>query len=242
MAKLSTATFLDYLTQSGLVAERDLRRSLDALREKCGGELPEDAESVADWFIGGGLITRWHADKLFDKKYKGFRLGKYKLLTLLGRGEMSSVYLAEHVLMKQQRAIKVLPKSRTNSESHRQLFHLEAQAAASLSHPNIVATYDIDNDGEQHFLVMEYVDGKTLQTLVDESGPLPPHVACNLIAQAVEGLDYAHRHGLIHCDIKPANLMIDREGRVRVLDFGLALHKSSWLNSLSSAHRNELLT
>ena len=85
MAKLSTATFLDYLTQSGLVAERDLRRSLDALREKCGGELPEDAESVADWFIGGGLITRWHADKLFDKKYKGFRLGKYKLLTLLGR-------------------------------------------------------------------------------------------------------------------------------------------------------------
>src|SRR5436190_22662629 len=148
MAKLSTATFLDYLTQSGLVAERDLRRSLDALREKCGGELPEDAESVADWFIGGGLITRWHADKLFDKKYKGFRLGKYKLLTLLGRGEMSSVYLAEHVLMKRLRAIKVLPKSRSfRSPSDLQLFHSEAQATARIDHPNLVQAYDVDNDG-----------------------------------------------------------------------------------------------
>ena len=95
-----------------LVAEDDLSRSLEELREKCGGELPDDAEIAAGWFICRGLITRWHADKLFDKKFKGFRLGKYKLLTLLGSGEMSSVYLAEHVLTKQPRAIKVLPRSR----------------------------------------------------------------------------------------------------------------------------------
>jgi len=115
MSKLTAPVFLDYLTQSELVAERDLKRSLDDLRKKCGGELPDDAETAAGWFICRGLITRWHADKIFERKYKGFRLGKYKLLTLLGTGEMSSVYLGEHVLMKRLRAIKILPKSKSFS-------------------------------------------------------------------------------------------------------------------------------
>jgi len=243
MSKLTTPVFLDYLTQSELVAERDLKRSLDDLRKKCGGELPDDAETAAGWFICRGLITRWHADKIFERKYKGFRLGKYKLLTLLGTGEMSSVYLGEHVLMKRLRAIKILPKSKSfRNSTQLALFHLEAQAACLLNHPNIVSTYDVDNDGDQHFMVMEYVDGKTLQRMVEESGPLPLEVACNFIAQAAEGLSYAHRNSVIHCDIKPANLMVDKRGLVRVLDLGLALHGNAWWASLSAAHRDELLS
>ena len=152
-------------------------------------------------------------------------------------------YLAEHVLTKQLRAIKVLPKSRMlrSNSSHLHLFHLEAQAAASLDHRNLVRTFDVDNEGDQHFFVMEYVDGKTLQTMVAESGPLRLDVACNLIVQVAEGLDYAHRHGVIHCDIKPANLMIDRQGVVRVLDLGLALHVNAWRESLAATHGEQIL-
>lgn len=241
MAKLPTDQFVDYLERSGLVPEDVLKRTLDDLRREYGGKLPDNADIVANHLIDANLITRWHADKIFDRKYKGFFLGRYRLLNFLGSGEMSSVYLADHLLMKQQRAIKIIPKSWTYwGSSALHLFHLEAQAAASLSHPNVVQTFDVDNDGDQHYMVMEYVDGKTLQAMVDETGPLPLDVACNFIAQAAEGLDYAHRHGIIHCDIKPANVMVDRRGIVRVLDLGLALHANAWRDSLSAAHREEV--
>lgn len=243
MAKLTTPEFVDYLRRSGLVVEDALDHSLDELRREQGGGLPPNADVVVKHLIDAALITRWHADKIFDKKYKGFRLGKYKLLRHLGTGQMSSVYLAEHVLMKQLRAIKVLPKSRSALNSAPlQLFHLEAQAAASLSHPNLVSVYDVDSDGEQHFFVMEFVDGTDLQSLVVQRGPRPLDVACNYIAQAAEGLDYAHRHNIIHCDVKPANLMLDQQGLVRVLDLGLALHARSLQDSLSSTHRHEILS
>ena len=134
MAKLSAENFIDYVERSGLVEEDQLQKSLDALKAKHGGTLPEDSELVANHLINANLITQWHADKIQDRKYKGFRLGKYKLLRLIGTGGMSSVYLAEHVLMKRQRAIKVLPKSRVNDSSYLARFHLEAQATASLDH------------------------------------------------------------------------------------------------------------
>jgi serine/threonine-protein kinase len=191
--------------------------------------------------IEAGLITRWHADKLFDKKYKGFRLGKYKLLSLLGFGEMGSVYLAEHVQMKRLRAIKVLPKSCVNKSSYLARFQLEAQVTASFDHPNIVRAYDVDNDGEQHFLVMEYIDGKDLQRIVTEEGPLPLELACNYIAQTAEGLAYAHQHHLIHCDIKPANLMIDGQGTVRILDMGLAIYADGAKASITVPHYESVL-
>lgn len=89
---------------------------------------------------------------------------------------------------------------------------------------------------------MEYVDGKTLQRMVEESGPLSLELACEYVAQAAEGLEYAHRHNVIHCDIKPANLMVDQKGLVRVLDLGLALHADAWWESLSETHREQLLS
>ncbi len=135
-----------------------------------GGQLPEDAETLAQHLVTSQLITRWQADNLLRGKYKGYFLGKFKLLGLLGSGGMSSVYLAEHTLMRRKQAVKVLPKKRVADASYLERFKLEALATAALDHPNIVRVYDIDNEGDIHYLVMEYVPGRDLQTIVASEG------------------------------------------------------------------------
>lgn len=241
MAKLTAENFVDYVERSRLVDEDQLRASLDALRQKHGGKLPEDADVVAQHLVKADLITQWHADKIFDRKYKGFFLGKYKLLRHIGSGGMSSVYLAEHTLMKRRRAIKVLPKARVNDSSYLARFHLEAQATASLDHPNVVRAYDVDNDGDTHYLVMEFIEGKDLQNVVKQEGPLPLELACNYVAQAAEGLHYAHQNNLIHRDVKPANLLIDEKGVIKLLDLGLALYSDDAKASLTVSHNENVL-
>ncbi len=242
MAKLSVENFLDLVQRSNLVAEDQLKSALEALQAQHEGKLPEDADVVAEHLIKADLLSSWHCKMLFDKKYKGFFLGKYKLLRLLGSGGMSSVYLAEHVLMQRRRAIKVLPKSRVNDSSYLARFHLEAQATASLDHPNIVRAYDVDNDGDTHYLVMEYVKGHDLQSVVKEKGPLDYDAAADYIAQAAEGLQHAHDASLIHRDIKPANLLLDDANTVKILDLGLALMSNDDDKaSLTIAHNENVL-
>ena len=241
MAKLSVDNFLEYVEKSKLAEPGQLRKSLDKLRAGNSGSLPDDADRVAESLIDDGLITKWHVDKLMDKKYKGFILGKYKLLRLLGSGGMSTVYLGEHILMHRLRAIKVLPKGRVNDSSYLARFVREAQATAMLEHPNVVKAYDIDNDGDTHYLVMEYIEGRDLQNIVKQEGPLPLEVACNYIAQAADGFQYAHENGLIHRDVKPANLLVDSKGVVKILDLGLALLADEERSSLTVAHNENVL-
>jgi serine/threonine-protein kinase len=241
MASLSVASFIDYVERSQLVEDEALRKSLDQLRQKNGGELPEDADLVAAHLIQAGYLTAWQCEMLFSRKYKKFKLGKYKLLRHIGSGGMSAVYLAEHTMLKRQRAIKVLPKKRVNDSSYLARFHLEAQATASLDHPNIVRAYDVDNDGDQHYLVMEFIEGKDLQTIVKQEGPLPLELACNYVAQSAEGFTYAHENNLIHRDVKPANLLVDEKGVVKILDLGLALYADEENASLTVAHNENVL-
>lgn len=241
MAKLSVDNFLEYVEKSKLAEPDQLRKSLDKLRAGNSGSLPDDADRVAEGLIDDGVITKWHVDKLMDKKYKGFILGKYKLMRLLGSGGMSTVYLGEHILMHRLRAIKVLPKGRVNDSSYLARFVREAQATASLDHNNVVKAYDIDNDGDTHYLVMEYIEGRDLQNIVKQEGPLPLEVCCNYIAQAADGFQYAHENGLIHRDVKPANLLIDSKGTVKILDLGLALLADEERSSLTVAHNENVL-
>ncbi len=155
--KPKVSTFLAWVKRSNLVAQDELQRSLSDLGEASGGELSGDVDVVADHLVTGGLLTAWQKTNLLKGKYKGYFLGKYRLLELIGSGGMSAVYLADHTLMHRKRAIKVLPKKRVNDASYLERFLLEAQATASLDHPNIVRAYDIDNEGDVHYLVMEYV-------------------------------------------------------------------------------------
>ena len=154
---------------------------------------------------------------------------------------MSNVYLAEHVLMQRRVAIKVLPKNRVNDTSYLARFHREMQAAAALDHHNIVRAYDVDKDGPNHFMVMEYVEGRDLQIVVKQDGPLPYARAVDYIRQAAEGLDHAHHAELIHRDIKPANLLVDPSNVVKVLDLGAGEFSGDDCASLTVAYDENVL-
>ncbi|MEQ9690692.1 MAG: protein kinase, partial [Bauldia litoralis] len=145
-----------------------------------------------------------------------------ELAVIIGKGGMSHVYLAEHVLMRRRVAIKVLPRQRVKDRSYLSRFQLEARAAARLDDPNIVRVYDIDNEGDTHYIVMEYVDGRDLHQTVSQDGPLPFAVAARYIAQVATGLQHAHEMGLVHRDIKPANCLVDPNQTIKLLDMGLA--------------------
>src|SRR5262249_39644108 len=136
---------------------------------------------------------------------------------------MGSVYLCEHKFMRRRVAVKVLPSSKAQESSALERFYREARAVAALDHPNIVRAYDIDQDDQLHFLVMEYIDGANLQEIVKRSGPVAIPRAVHYIRQAAQGLMHAHKTAnLIHRDIKPGNVLVDRNGLVKVLDMGLA--------------------
>lgn len=240
-ARMTGEVFLSLVRQSGLLDAEVLKRHVREVQE--AGTNLSDANSLAEALVQKQALTRWQADKLLAGKHKGFFLGKYRLMSHLGKGGMSSVYLAEHVLMRRRVAIKVLPQARVDDSSYLQRFHREAQAVAALDHRNIVRAYDVDQEGSVHFLVMEYVPGQSLQELVAKKGLLSPVVAAEYIRQAAEGLAAAHKAGLVHRDIKPGNLLVDDRGTVKLLDLGLARFSSDSdeTASLTIAHEEKVL-
>jgi eukaryotic-like serine/threonine-protein kinase len=201
----------------GRTALHDYRAGLTA-----AGIAPTDARGLASLAVRDGLLTTFQADLLMQGKWKNFFLGgKYKVLEHLGAGGMGTVLLCEHRHMRRRVALKLLPPDQQDPGRVTR-FQREAQAIAMLNHPNIVRAYDIDEERGLHFLVMEYIDGVSLQWLVEARGPLSVPRAVNYIAQAASGLQHAAERGLVHRDIKPSNLMLDWTGTVKVLDLGLA--------------------
>ena len=241
MPKPSVETFLDLVQRSGLVENDRLQAVVARIEKDSGGKLPADVDELARRMVAENLITQWQSERLLENKYRGFFLGRYKLLGQLGAGGMSTVYLGEHVLMQRRVAIKVLPRSRVNDTSYLARFRQEAEAAGRLDHPNIVRAYDVDNDGDTHYMVMEYVDGRDLQRIVKKSGPLDYEAAADYTRQAAEGLSHAHAAGLIHRDVKPANLLVDQKNVVKVLDLGLARFTDEDRGSLTVQYDENVL-
>lgn len=148
--------------------------------------------------------------------------GRYEIIGRIGGGGMAVVYKAVDSLLHRQVAIKVLNESLSNNSEFIRRFDREAQAAASLSHPNVVNVYDVGRDGYTHYIVMELVDGPTLKQHILDNGALPVEEAVQIAIQICDGLAHAHENQIVHRDIKPHNILIGSNGRVKVTDFGIA--------------------
>lgn len=209
---------LQLVTKSGLLAADRLDEFVRTHRES----LPADPGDLAQLLVTEGLLTNFQAGQLIQGKWRGFMIGKYKVLERLGHGGMGQVYLCEHARMRRRVAVKVLPTDHAEDPANLERFFREARAAASLDHPNIVRAFDLDQDGKVHFLVMEFVNGPSLFDLVKKNGPMEMSRACHYVREAAVALQHAHEAGLIHRDIKPSNIMVDRSGAVKLLDLGLA--------------------
>jgi eukaryotic-like serine/threonine-protein kinase len=148
--------------------------------------------------------------------------GRYRLDRELARGGMATVWIAEDPLLSRRVAVKLLLPELAIDDALRVRFRNEAIAAAKLTHPGIVATYDTGDDDGTAYIVMELVEGKTLRRLIDDRGKLPVREAIDISSQVADALEHAHRQGLVHRDIKPANVLVQSDGRVKVTDFGIA--------------------
>jgi len=211
---------LKLIRKSGMIEEPRLSAYLE--RARLSGPIPGDVRKLAGAMVKDGLLTYFQAEQFMLGKWRGFTIGKYKLLERIGFGGMGQVFLCEHMYMRRRVAIKVLPPAKAEEPAALGRFYREARAAAALDHPNIVRTHDIDQDGNLHFLVMEYVDGSSMLEVTKKKGPMNITRACHYIWQSAHGLDHAFRVGVIHRDIKPGNVLIDRAGAAKILDMGLA--------------------
>ncbi len=161
MSELTKEKFIHNVRRSRLVSDVQLKDFIRKIRDL--DPRPKTATDLSELMVADELINRWHAENILRGKYKGFTLGKYRLLGHLGTGGMSSVFLAEHPVMKRLVAIKVLPQKYVENPNYLDRFKREARAVAALDHPNIVRAYDIDQDDSRHYIVMEHVDGRDLQ-------------------------------------------------------------------------------
>lgn len=215
--------YLELVKKSRLLAPEQLAEVVS--KSRISADTP--AKTVATQLVKDGLLTRFQAERLLEGKARGFFIGNYKALEILGSGGMGRLYVAEDLLSGQKVAVKLLPERHEGDAGMLTRFRLEARAGLKLNHPNVVKAYKFDKMdgiyGDIYYLVMEFVEAISLEELIALNGPCPWPQACDFIRQAGAGLQHAHDSGIIHRDVKPANLLVDHQGNVKVLDFGLSL-------------------
>lgn len=204
---------------SGLASQEEIDALVNELK---GDGAPDDVsdDRLGDRLVAAGRLNAWQVQQLKNGRTK-FTLGNYHVIDSLGRGGMGEVYKAEHTIMGRAVAVKVLPRSRSTPDAIAN-FQREIRTLGQLDHENLVRAYDAGQDGNVHFLVTEFVPGTDLRRLIRAGGPLTMQQAASIISQAALGLEHAHGRGLIHRDVKPANLLVTPDGRVKVSDLGLA--------------------
>ncbi|MCE9630283.1 MAG: serine/threonine protein kinase [Planctomycetia bacterium] len=176
--------------------------------------------AVSERLVSQGLLTPFQAREMLAGRRR-FRLGQYTVLDEIGKGGMGQVFRAEHAMMGREVAVKVLPRAKSTPESEA-AFRREMRMLGRLDHENLVRAYDAGYDAMVSYLVTELVPGMDLKQHVQTHGPLGEAAAASVIAQAARGLAHAHDQGLVHRDVKPGNLLVMQDGRVKVLDLGLA--------------------
>ncbi|MCC9606111.1 DUF1080 domain-containing protein [Blastopirellula sp. JC732] len=199
----------------------------EKLNELLRVRAPKNAWQLSSQLLEASLLTRFQLRAIAHGKTRGLKLGRYVILDKIGEGGMGQVYRAWHSRMDREVALKVLPRESMSKADGVARFNQEVQVASQLSHPNIVTAFDADEAEGLHFLVMEFVNGKDLSSIVRRDGPLSVSQAIDCVTQAARGLEYAHSVGLVHRDIKPANLLLDDSGVVKILDMGIARMEGS---------------
>jgi serine/threonine protein kinase len=228
--ELSVQNVYGLLLRSRLLSLDDAKKMYE--RWQSEAKDAADVGKFAKWMVANHFVTEYQASLLARGHADGFFLDEYKILDRLGRGRMAGVYRAVHPLG-QFVAIKVLPPSKAKDAQMLRRFHREARLALKLKHPNVVRTFQVGKSNGLHFLVMEHLEGETLDEVLERRGTLPAAEAVRLIHQAVMGLQHIHEQGLVHRDLKPTNLMLVPgrvSGRVdttlgsvvKILDIGLA--------------------
>ncbi len=216
---ISREEFVQKVSESGLLSGGDLRTTLDGLG---GGAGVSNAQELARTLVDAGRLTSFQADAILDGRLPQLFIGNYTILSRLGAGGMGTVFKARHSRMNRVVALKIMSRDASGQSALTQRFQREVETIAQLSHPNIVMAYDAGETEDGLYLVMEYVDGHDLAVEVAQGGPLSTADATNCIVQAARGLACAHKHGIVHRDVKPANLLRDTAGVVKVADLGLA--------------------
>lgn len=215
--------FRETALASGLVDEAQVA----AAEKWLAGRLDESSCAAADWdqsvadrLVQDKLLTPFQAREILAGRRR-FRLGQYTVLDEVARGGMGQVFKAEHAMMGREVAVKVLPRAKSTPESEA-AFRREMRMLGRLDHENLVRAYDAGYDAMVYYLVTELVPGLDLKRQVSKHGPLDEVLAASVISQAARGLAYAHEQGLVHRDVKPGNILVLPDGRVKVLDLGLA--------------------
>ena len=218
--------FRESALASGLVTEDQLRLAAAQIIQKNSGrniqtvDIPE--KKLASQLVKMKVVTAYQADQLMSGRKK-LKLGAYVITDWIGQGGMGQVFKAVHEMLGRESAIKVLPLHKNTPDSIAN-FRREIRAQAKLDHPNLVRAFDAGEDGNVHYLVVEYIPGTDLRRLVRTKGKLTIQQAANIVKQAAEGLSHAHERELIHRDVKPGNILVTPDGIAKVSDLGLAFY------------------
>jgi len=214
---VSLEQFMKQLEDSGILA-------VDSLHDFIPPQAhPKDGEELARELVRHKKLTKFQAEEVYRGKARSLVLGNYVLMEKIGAGGMGQVFKARHRRMDRFVAVKLLPAAMTKDKAAIARFEREVKAAAKIIHPNIVTAYDADQANGVHFLVMELVEGSDLAASIKKNqGPFSIEQGVNYILQAAKGLEAAHAEGIVHRDMKPSNLLLDKKGTVKILDMGLA--------------------
>src|SRR5438105_2942658 len=219
MAALTPVASVDALIsaieKSGLLSAGELEKVREAAA-KAG-----EPKALARDLIKSGTLTRWQAEQLING-YHRLIVGNYKLLDQIGTSPTGRLYLAEHAQMGRRHTLKVLARRLASNPEAVKHFLDSARNACSLDHRNISHVYDVNQDRIGHYVVMEHVEGQNLEDLVERTGRVSPEQALDFVRQAAEGLAHAYANGVVHGDLKPANLLRDHSGTIKILEIGQA--------------------
>jgi serine/threonine protein kinase len=213
--------FVSDVARTGLVSADDLATARALLLD---GSASDAAARLAKQLVSQGLLTAYQARKILAGATRGFFLGGYRILRPLGAGGMGKVFLAAHEVDGQRVAIKVLPPKKAEEGQALRRFRREMELSQRVHHPNLARTLGVGQEGNIHFMIMEYIPGESLYDAVkgERGGPLRVPDTARFFLKVLDGLEAAHNAGLIHRDIKPSNIMITPDGDARILDLGLA--------------------